>query len=169
MKKNRGDFMIFHYNLNLSGLQKFPLKIKQDGLLLLEKEATKILREKIKRVYEINERFHPERNYVPLEEMLEAVSVSHQNSPLSISVFVDENKISWKDYQGKEIHEIPGPGEDYEEIKQRKVKTFDKHWKTPIENTREDIWFLYEAWSEIKKYVETDFVKKIVAMSKGGK
>lgn len=158
--------MEFNVGLYLQG--KLSFKEKREALEKLSKKALEILKDKIEDVYEINERFHPERNYVPLEEMLSVVSVQYSVSPASITVYLDETAIRWRDYKNKPIYEIAGPGEDYYSIQGKTVTSLDKHWKTPIEGKKEDTWFFDEATAEIWNYIITDFSQELQKISSGG-
>ena len=76
---------------------------------ILEYVSTKVVeafRRNILKVYVKNAPFL-KGNYIPLEEMIDAIAVETNNNPLSCKIFIDEGKLNWKDRDGNKVHSIP--------------------------------------------------------------
>ncbi len=154
--------MNFVFDIDLVDFRKKKDIEKKRLLTELGNKAIEIFKEQIAAVYSINSKFHPQKNYVPLEEMQESISCEVITSPPAVIIFLDESKIEWKDYRGREVHEIVSEEEYFlSKFREKEVRSFDRHWKTPIEGKKENEYFFEKSKEEIKKYISTDFVKQL--------
>lgn len=100
-------------------------------------------------------------NYIPLEEMIDAIAVKMNNSPLSCEIFIDEGKLSWRDREGNNVHSIPFQNIYEPGFVSREVKSLDDYWEMPINGTQEQEWAVIETLSEVSRFLKTDLVNYI--------
>lgn len=79
-------------------INQLPINLKRQAVDYLAYSCREILENKIKLAYKIN-RDKPcsSSNFVSLNDMLAAVRVQVTYSPVSITVFIDEDRILWED------------------------------------------------------------------------
>lgn len=155
------------FSFPVDWLRTLSKRDQEKILKQLAQETEKILKEKIREVYAINSQIRTAENYIPLGDMLRIVGVEYSTSPLSFTVTLDENRIIWVDKRGQDIHEVPAPWETYKEIGNSKVRSFEEHWKTPIEGMRENRYFIEETKGELLNFINRN-IRKIISQV-GGK
>lgn len=141
-------------NLDIKNLRKLDKKTLQKVLQQISKEAERLLKKNIAEVYLINSQIRIKGNYVPLEEMLDAVKIDFDNKNLSFSIGIDEDLIEWKDKFGEDIYEV-------ETNQEEQVSSLKEHWKTPIRGVKEDDWFLNKTVEELSSFIKKNFNKLI--------
>ena len=87
-------------HLDLGLLKSLNKKDLEDALKYLTENLENIFKSNIEEVYRINTSIL-KGNYVPLEEMLSAVTVVYNMNPPSCKIYIDEDKITWKDSKGE--------------------------------------------------------------------
>lgn len=85
-------------------VNQLPMNLKKQAVDYLAYACREILENKIKLAYKINrDKPRSSSNFVSLENMLAAVRVQSTYSPVSITVFIDEDRILWEDRFRKPI------------------------------------------------------------------
>lgn len=129
--------------------------LKNQAFQYLSEKTVSILRKKIEMVYAINSKIRVKGNYIPLEDMLNAITVSYSTKDLSFSVFVDEEKIIWKDENSMPIYKVG----EYITSQEETVTDLNGHWSTPILGKKEDEFYIDKTMDEIEVFIKKDFVQ----------
>jgi hypothetical protein len=80
--------------------------------------------------------------------MFESLNMSFSSDNSSVSIYLDEREIEFKDSQGREIWEV-APG-DWFLKKGAKVDNLEEHWRTPISGVQEEEYFFNLAINDLK-------------------
>lgn len=160
--------MIRKYTENFSALSILPLPAQKKIMATLQVKVEQAMQEAIKKVYETNSQIRTKQNYVPLEEMLGAVKTDYSTSPLSITTYINEDEIKWRDYQDRPIHEVPFPGAPYTEYFRTAIVTdLHHHWKTPVQNYKEDDFIILKIHREVIRVIKEELPALIKQLAKG--
>ena len=134
-------------------------------------KVEELFKTNITKVYVANAPFL-KGNYIPLEEMLAAISVTMTDNPLSCRIFIDEDKLRWEDRNGNAIHSIPFQHIYEPGFISKEVHTLGDYWQLPIDGKQEQEWAIVTTITEIYKFFQTDLVNfirsKVVAQRSGG-
>lgn len=137
--------------------KSIKMPIQKEILEYVSKKVVEIFKKKVTKIYEINAPFL-EGNYVPLEEMLSAISVDFYNNPVSCKIFIDEDKLSWRDKDGDAIHSIPFQHIYEPGFISKEVKALREHWQLPIGGRQEQEWAIIETIEEVGSFFKTELV-----------
>ena len=100
-------------------------------------------------------------NYIPVEEMMNAVSVKINSNPLFCKIFIDEDKLSWTDRSGEPVHSIPFQNVYEPVFVSKEVKTLNDYWQMPIGDKQEQEWIVVETLTEVDRFLKTDLINYI--------
>lgn len=123
-------------------------------------KVVEVFRKNIVKVYIKNAPFL-KGNYVSVEEMMDAVSVKINNNPLFCKIFIDEDKLGWKDRNGEPVHSIPFQNFYEPGFVSKEVRTLNDYWKMPIEGKQEQEWVIVETLIEVERFLKTDLINYI--------
>lgn len=145
-----------------------PLDKKQQKQVLdyLGQNAKIFLQNRIDEVYRINSQIRTEENYIPKQEMFESLNMSFSSDNSSVSIYLDEKEIEFRDSQGREIWEV-APG-DWFLKNGAKVDNLEEHWRTPISGVQEEEYFFNLAINDLKQFIDKKLSNYILQISKGG-
>ena len=135
-------------------------KMQKEILEYISSKVVEVFRKNVVKVYVKNAPFL-KGNYIPLEEMIDAIAVETNNNPLSCKIFIDEGKLNWKDRDGNKVHSIPFQNVYEPGFVSREVKSLEDYWEMPISGIQEQEWAVTETLSEIDNFFKTDLVNYI--------
>lgn len=147
-------------HLDLGLLKSLNKKDLEDALKYLTENLEKIFKSNIEEVYRINTSIL-KGNYVPLEEMLSAVTVVYDMNPPSCKIYIDEDKITWKDSKGESVHSIPLNKQYYDGFVTKEVKTLNEYWMLPISSIQEESWIIDRTYKGIVEFIQKEFIQYI--------
>lgn len=163
--------MVKSIQLPLQQVRLFDKKSQKKILEYAGKKIKEMYSDILTNIYKINMYKRTAGNYIPLEEILESIDVKYDYQNVSLSIFINEDKIKWRDENGEPIHKvamwIDEPSEsDWKAIKKEQqdiegqyVTSLEDYWKTPIRNTQEEELAIEFLYNNIELFVKGDFAQ----------
>lgn len=93
--------------------------------------------------------------------MLSAVTVVYDMNPPSCKIYIDEDKITWKDSEGESVYSIPLNKQYYDGFVTKEVKTLNEYWMLPISSIQEESWIIDRTYKGIVEFIQKEFVQYI--------
>lgn len=145
----------------VSNLNQLPPALKKQAVDYLAYACKEILEGKVKRAYAINASKRTGKNFISLEDMLEAVSVDVSYNPVAISVFIDEGKILWEDKIRERRGETSHYGDEgfafsYQDSIVGGSEGREKFRREAM-TMRQNDWVLRESLVDIQSFIKKDF------------
>ena len=98
--------MVKSIQLPLQQVRLFDKKSQKKILEYAGKKIKEMYSDILTNIYKINMYKRTAGNYIPLEEILESIDVKYDYQNVSLSIFINEDKIKWRDENGEPIHKV---------------------------------------------------------------
>lgn len=152
--------MIQNIEIKNIDLERVNQSTQKEVLEYISKKVVEVFKKNIVKVYIKNAPFL-KGNYILVEEMMDAVSVKFNSSPLFCKIFIDEEKLGWKDENGEPVHSIPFQNAYEPGFVSKEVRTLSDYWRMPIGGRQEQEWIIVETLNEIERFLKTDLITYI--------
>ena len=140
-------------------INQLPMNLRKQAVDFLAYSCKEILENKIKLAYKINiNRGRSSPNFISLENMLAAVRVQRSYTPVSVTVFIDEDRILWENRTRKPLlneEEASGFSFSYQDSIVGGAEGAFK--QEAIKGAERNRWVLEQALTEIELFISKDF------------
>lgn len=158
-------------NMLLQRINEFPRKeletrlskIRIPCMDYLKKNTLQIFKDKIKEVYAIN---YFRTDIIDLPKFLEAVKIIDRG-PWAFDIVINEHDLQYYTAEGEPIYQINSK-KDWQQTREEVVHNLEEYWRTPIQGQREDKYYIQQTQKSIDSFIQTDFLKYVKKLVKGG-